>query len=355
MGIEPTSEQVKEQLQGFKDIGLPVLKGNRVVLGEEHGAANKKILGRWLAQWYLQGVKNYPIVSQHKGINLLTMCAKGVPTFVIGIGPSLDQNIEDLKLVDKRAIIICTDASLRPLVAHGIKPHLVVSFDCREEQHTLFNGINTTGLILLANSCTHPNTIEAWKGSKLFFNMDHERLELTDLFLPVIYPNLGKLPNLGTVGNTAVMVAWVIGSTNIMLVGMDLCYQKTQQGEYKYRCQDYKWCFNETTKGVFGVGGWQEHENKVLYDNDLRVKDAFQVQLKGKDFMVDPELDLYRDCLARAIGRWDIPVIDCSIDGVMGQFVRGMSIKETMEDICIRSIHPGETIMTYLNQILGGS
>lgn len=349
MENEPTSNQVQDSFDELKASGVEVQKGQRTANNDSLDQVNKNIIARWLTQWYKQAVLNYPLMSKLSGVHMLTMAAKGLPAIVVGIGPSLDEELEQLvKLkASSRAIIISTDAALKPLLAHKITPHLVISFDCREEQASLFEGLETSELTLLISSCTHPKTLQAWQGSILGFNMDDPMVELCNVFLPTVYPNLGCIPSVGTVGNEAILLAWIMGCTTIMLLGMDLCYKQGPTG-MRYRCTDYK------TVHQNGIDHFEATENKLLYDNDLRVKDVFEVEVKGRVYTVDPELDLYRKIILRMIGKYDLPVINCSQGGILQEFVVSSSLAEAMREHAKKVINPGETTLLHMNKILGG-
>lgn len=51
------------------------------------------------------------------------------PAAVVSGGPSLDKNIDRLADLRNRALILCVDTALKPLLDRGIEPHLVVSAD----------------------------------------------------------------------------------------------------------------------------------------------------------------------------------------------------------------------------------
>ncbi len=340
------------QLQELRDAGAPVFKGNRNV-GSEHEATNRRILARWLPHWYRQAAENLAALTPAAGLPVLTMIARGLPALVVGIGPSLDdegtlQVLRDA-VAQRRAVLIATDAALRPLAARGVRPDLVISFDCGAHQATLFEGVDTSGLTLLVNTCTHPSTLAAWRGAVIAFNMDHHGLELTDACLPALYPGKGTIPNVGTVGNEAVLVAWIMGCGQILTVGMDLCYQNQEAG-FRYRCSDFQRLFDPGQP----EGYWVPVENKLLYDNDLRAKDTYPKPLKGGTFTVDPELELYHDVLVRAIGKWDLPVTDLSTGGSLAGYVRQLPPRQALDELCGRAIHPFESAVFHLHQLLTG-
>ncbi len=50
----------------------------------------------WIHRWAKHAAQNYPIVSRSAGVRFLKDSCHGIPAFVVGIGPSLDDNIEEL-------------------------------------------------------------------------------------------------------------------------------------------------------------------------------------------------------------------------------------------------------------------
>lgn len=57
---------------------------------------------------------------------------KGKPAIIVGAGPSLEKNIEKLKLVNGKALIMCVDAALDTLINAGIIPDIVASIERTE-------------------------------------------------------------------------------------------------------------------------------------------------------------------------------------------------------------------------------
>lgn len=340
-------------VQTLERDGIEVRKGSISAGQGRVEIVNQDVYQRWRDRWCRHAAQNLPTLAGNPGIRMLTMSAKGLPTVVVGIGPSLDRSAELLKpLVDeRRAVVISTDAALRPLIARGVRPHLVVNFDCREEQGVLFDGVDTRDLTLVVNASAHPKTLAAWKGPRLAYTMEHVGLELCDVFLPALYPDLGSLPNAGTVGNGAAILAWIMGCTEILTLGMDLCYREISGG-YRYRCSDFSRTEPDPTLGL--PGGWTERasSDSALYNNQERLKDTYDVELGGTTYKVDPELDLYRDILVRNVGRWDLPVTDLS-GGALTPFVRALTPEEGFKRFCAKPIQPGESVVFHLSKILG--
>jgi hypothetical protein len=348
-----TPTLIEEQLKGFKEAGLPVNQGTVVAHKPGVKGANRAILEKWLPIWIRNAFKNHAIASGAAGLSYLRASAKGLPAIVVGIGPSLDQTAERVTAYQRNAIIISTDAALRPLLARNVTPHLVVSIDARPEQHVLFDDVaSTEDIVLVAPSTTDAKTLQSWKdkgGQIVLFNMEHHGIEFMDLVLPHVFVQLGSMCVHGTVGNTATLLAYQMGCTKILGVGMDLCYGQEKEGEaFKYRCRD----FSRVEEG--GAWHWQPKECKVLYDNDLRLRDAYPVELKGKKFIVDPELELYRKALFELVGSMvTVPFTNCAPGGILGSVgFHTQEIDQALLENCSRRIEVGESVVLHLPEIL---
>ncbi len=360
---EPTPTLLEAQLQDLKDAGANVHKGVRTmkdnVSPEKANAVNKRALELWLPRWIQNAAANYNHIKQSASLEWLRSCAAGLPVVVVGIGPSLDQEIETLKKVAGRnAIIVATDAALRPLLANRIKPHLVINFDCKADQYTLFDGLDdfTKDIVLLANSCTHPMTLACWAGPVLFYNMQHPGVDFMDIVLPTMFPRFGPLSNHGTVGTSALLVAYQMGASTIITVGMDLCYQKVGD-DFRYRCRDYKW---KTSGPVYGGkpdyphGEWEPSENKVLYENSERLAQAYDVKLKDREFKVDEALEFYRKGTVELIGRMgDVRIVDCSSGGILGAAgVEQLGLQAVIDECCGQEIGAGQSVILHMARLL---
>lgn len=102
---------------------------------------------------------------------------KGLVAYVIGAGPSLDKNVEELKGISSRGIIVCIDANFEYLVNKGIIPEYCVSIDASDKIYDMIKSVikKTKNTILVCNTASNPKLIAAWKGSKFFFTSPDSR------------------------------------------------------------------------------------------------------------------------------------------------------------------------------------
>ena len=83
-----------------------------------------------LAPMYLEHtLRNLPALAGSADVSALDGVAAGDPLVVCGAGPSLDRLLPELLAGRDRAWYVALDTSVRPLLAAGIVPDLVVSID----------------------------------------------------------------------------------------------------------------------------------------------------------------------------------------------------------------------------------
>ena len=74
--------------------------------------------------------KNFPYLCEGYGVQeLKNILPKDFPVIIVSAGPSLNKNIQDLKLAKGKACIIATDTAMKPLLNAGIIPDLFVIVD----------------------------------------------------------------------------------------------------------------------------------------------------------------------------------------------------------------------------------
>lgn len=311
-----SQSSVAEQVSELASAGFPVHKGTRIP--PPAGKISPEQFGSdlWFSRWTKNAFRNYPVASRCLGARFLHEACHGMPAFVVGVGPSLDESIKDLKRACNRSLIISTDAALRALLANGIVPDLVVSFDCKDDQKRLWQDIPPGFKIpALINSCAHPDTIASWPGPILLYNQYHEQDDLCKRILPIVFPELGQLPSSGTVGNMATLAAHLMGCDPICCVGMDFCFQKAAGPvlAWRYRAQDYKWA---TQRGPGIPDGWEKTEIKELYDNNERLERSFSAKdADGVEYKSDPELSFYFESFRDLMPHFKVPVVNCTPNG----------------------------------------
>mgnify|MGYP004507802149 CR=1 FL=1 len=166
-----------------------------------------------------------------------------LPTIVVSAGPSLNKNIEDLKLAQGKANIIATDTAMKPLLNAGIMPDFFVVVDGLKPGD-LFKHKDISKVPMVTMNAISVEPMEIHKGRKFFYASDSMiETELMSRITKIDSEamNIPVLPSGGSVATSAYTLGAYMGSRTIILVGQDLAMtgNKTHaDGTFKDKMDD---------------------------------------------------------------------------------------------------------------------
>ena len=178
----------------------------------------------WVGTYITNIVAHYDEIKAGRNLGeLYGLFNHDAPAAVIGAGPSLDKNIDQLKRFP--GVIIASDRAYRILLAHGINPDVVISVDTHYDLVAeMLDTPHSNKHALVLNVCSDPKIAKNWKGSIFWFLMKHPGVQFTDHILPALFPTFYGLENVGCVGNSSVVLADMMGLSPIVMVGQDFGY-----------------------------------------------------------------------------------------------------------------------------------
>ena len=152
---------------------------------------------------------------------------KDTPCFVIGNGPSLDDDIAFLRKNQDKALIFACGSALDSLYNAGIKPDFYVASERTYyigQTLDIFDGTNFLDDIIITTACTtHKNTIRHFNKTLIFDKADESIVRalyhLDDLKDIAKWQGLSAMNPL--VGNAGLSVCMYLGFKNIYLFGLD--------------------------------------------------------------------------------------------------------------------------------------
>ncbi|NKI20928.1 motility associated factor glycosyltransferase family protein [Paenibacillus dendritiformis] len=177
--------------------------------------------------WFKNIIYNIDKVLSSKSIVSLEKACSDVPAFIVGSGPSLAEDIEYIRKLTSKVLIIAAGSSVQALLHYGIEPHLIVSMDGGEPNLRVFQNVDTTEIPLLFATAIHHGIVEQNHRWRLFVRVNHE--ELT----PYLLSNTNQEPepsfiSTGSVTGTCIQFAAFLGCKKIFLAGQDLSYPDNQ-------------------------------------------------------------------------------------------------------------------------------
>lgn len=152
---------------------------------------------------------------------------------ITAAGPSLEDNIEEIREKQKYSTLIATDTTVPALLEYGIKPDIIISIDCQHISyyHFLKNIPKDIPLVL---DIASPRKLSTMFDTVYFFTSGHP-------FGQYINKNYKSFPNLNTSGGSvthaALSLADALNAKDIYLYGADFSYplgKSYSRGTYIY-------------------------------------------------------------------------------------------------------------------------
>ncbi len=185
-------------------------------------ATNARARRRLAGPYLLQSLANLPALARESNAAALRGRFAGVPIVLVAAGPSLDRTLPSLRNLQDRALIVAADTTLRPLLAGGVRPHLMVSIDPSElNARHLSDVADVEGIFLAAEGSLHPRAFDSFTGRTFGFRIsDHEPWRA----LRSHGVDLGLVRAWGSVATAAFDLALQLQAGPVIFTGHDFAY-----------------------------------------------------------------------------------------------------------------------------------
>lgn len=205
---------------------------------------------------------------------------RGIPAVVVGSGPSLDMEIEWLRKLKNKVLIIAAGSSIQGLLYNGIRPDLVVSMDPKPNNLEIFNKISDYSIPFLFI----PNIYAAIsdKEWELMVHAIFSNDELSKYWLKGLGPDIAPPEFIvsSTVSGTAIQAAIYMGCSEIVMIGQDYSYP-----EERYYARGVNHRDNEELEGkvskadmyVENVSGGLNKTSKQMHVLKTDIEAIFQI------------------------------------------------------------------------------
>lgn len=251
-------------------------------------------LNRLIRNFY-SNIKNTSKYAQELEIKF-----KNKDIYLIAAGPSLDNNLEELKYVDReKSIILSVGTVLKKLLKAGICPDYGILTDGNSNIYSQVYEIEKEiPLILL--STVHESILKYYKGDTyLLFQYE---FELAEKFAEE--NNLFLVKTGGSVITTALDFCVQMNCSRIVLVGADMAYT-----------------------------GYRDHANGVSFGQNIEKQRFIMVEgIKAKEVPTTKNLNIYRKWIERYIREYqgDTKIINATEGGAKIHGILEQTLKETI-------------------------
>lgn len=172
--------------------------------------------------WLVNFLSNCRYINNSCNGKVLYNKFKGIPAIVVSAGPSLNKNVEYLKDLKEKALIIAGASAIGILKKHGISPHFMVAMDGDPKEKEIFDGIDFKGIPLIYTNKLFYEIIPEYEEKKFFFSDTLD--SLTNYFEKKIKMEFDKVIAAQTVASVNAFLTKYMGCGPIIFVGQDFSF-----------------------------------------------------------------------------------------------------------------------------------
>lgn len=179
-------------------------------------------------EWTQEFLRNIPLLPKAKPVTCLSWLFKDLPVVLVSAGPSVDEQIEALKAIQDKVVVMAIGGAVRTLLKHGVTPDFVTFMDSVGPSKHLF-GLEAP----LKNSqvIVGPSA-EAFVFSQpckaLWLAGQHFNEQFTKLLDKAYDTTLTRFQTGGTVSMFNFQIAAELGFQHFILLGQDLALRGDQ-------------------------------------------------------------------------------------------------------------------------------
>ena len=276
---------------------------------------------------------NLPTYLTTPPADILLRRFAGCPAILVAAGPSLERNVDQLRDLQDKAVIIAAQTTLGPLVSRGICPHFVTSLDFSDLSRHFFEGFEIPEDVVLV---AEPKA--SWEVVDTFLHKEtnnRRRVILLDNRFAhrCVGENLAKRTPMqagSTVMHLALYLAQWLGCDPIIFIGQDLAFS----GHCYYApgvAMHRAW---GPELGRYCTLEMKEFERIVRQRNILREV----TDIAGHTIYTDDQMFTYLQQFERDFAKHVGKVIDATEGGVRKAGTVVMPLKEAARQYCRGSI-----------------
>ena len=252
---------------------------------------------------------NMSLILHSPGIKDLFGKFKKVPGILISTGPSLDKNIEDIKLAEGKCVMIAADSALKTLYNHNIVPHAAVSVERIEHVATMFKELPAeykSKIWLAACPVILKHSYDAWNGPKVISYREFAHFEWMQI------PK-GTLTAGPSCSNLGFKILEAMGCDPIILVGQDCSFASAEKTH---------------AEGAPAVTNLH-----------LKQKELYKVKGNYSDFVYTNNIyDMFRKAFETDMLTYSGTCINATEGGAYIEGTKIATLKESIEKYCNKTI-----------------
>jgi hypothetical protein len=193
---------------------------------------NRNTIELRLKGWVDNFKDNLPNINGGYGISSLISSLDSVPVIIIGSGPTLDKNIEQLQGLENKAMLICAASALAALQIAGIRPHFALMSDSWSGNTRSLDGVNIPEYNFVLDTFVHPEIVERLKPAKRIYWYNSPAISGCE-FTGILSQWTGAIGNMAS-GGCGATACWsfattICGCNPDILVGLPEAYYDSEK------------------------------------------------------------------------------------------------------------------------------
>lgn len=334
----------------FNDDILKTVEVLEKVQGEL--SANKNTMNSKALHAISNSIKNIDYILNSPNIEELKDIYKNKTALILSSGPSLKENIEEIRKIKDKCIIFALSSSVNLLIENDIIPDFVVNAETIDGASHIAKIRDNETYFILEGFCNSNLVQIAHKKAKNVFNYLSDG-NFLNYWIKKLANSKKNLKTLGTVSYTALNSALLMGFNKIVMCGQDLAYKNGECYAKGSQFEHIKCVFDEEQKKyVIKISDIQKHLDLICNEKSNRAFEqaalTYYIKLlnenlytvKGQDGSMLPTqtgyalfIDYFADfALEAKENNKDLILINSSTGGAQIDGFVNQNIKEAFEN-----------------------
>lgn len=255
-------------------------------------------------------MKNLATIIRNPGVKDLYGAFKGVPGVIVSTGPSLDKNIDLLKEIGDKCVMIAADSALKALHRHDIVPHAASSLERIIEVAKMFEELPEDfkeKIWLSATPVIRKEAYDAWPGPTFMVYRAFAHFEWINMPKGIL--NVGP-----SCSNMAFKILESMGCDPIILVGQDCAFKSAEK----------------------------THADNAPAVTNLNLKEKDLIKVKGnyEEFVYTNTIyDLFRRTFVTDLAQYPGKCINATEGGAHIEGAELMTLRDAIDKYCVKPVH----------------
>ncbi|MCD6326827.1 motility associated factor glycosyltransferase family protein [bacterium] len=292
--------------------------------------------------WLKNNLRNLPAIVKSPGVKSLFGRFPNKPAILVSAGPSLDNNIDELKRAKGKAVLLCADTSLRPLLSRGIKPDFVLAIDAQPITYRHFAGLDVSGINLIGVTRLPPELIALF-GDRVFLASD-----MNNIVWEQLEPYFEKLGLMGSGSTVAVLgfdLAREMACDPIIFVGQDFSYSYGRAyADGTMTSNDMLSQLNTYTT-MDTLTALRQAGEQMIRTSDLSKREPL-LDIHGRPTEMSDGMQGWLTWFILEIKRTKAKCINASEAGILTEGVEIMPLQEAIQTYCTGPVNVGRLALS---------